>query len=230
MQDLTLSKELLTPIGIRCDCDGTFIVTNEGIVSTKPVDIKSIKWKDDILVITGRNKSSSINIGSSGSFISIINSNNNNNVYVDGRRYQNNDVESNLEMIDINWKDSGRHNLVLSDLDLSCNSKFDIRIPLDTDCDINISGNATVNIKGHNPACNICGNISGNGNIVGNGTINKFNGNISGMGDIKGFHITKLVKVNISGMGDVNLTCDPKCKITKKVNGMGDINIVPVHK
>lgn len=248
-------SESTTSIGIKSTCNGAFVVTNEGISSAGPVKIKSIGWENDTLVLTGPNTNNTIisgntiitTSGSSNSQMSIGNFsgmfggifgntivNESNEIIVDGVKYTRDTkaapAEDTTQVVDIKWSDTGRSNPVLSDLDVSGKATFDVRIPLDDDCDIDLSGETSVNIHGNNPKSNVTANLSGMGNIVGNGTVSKLTADISGMGRIQGFHVFNMVKVNISGMGNANLTCNTNCNVKKKVTGMGKVNIYPVDR
>ena len=239
------------PISIRSSCNGTFFVTEDGIYSTEPIEVKSVHWDGDTLVLEGpENGNNVINnvvvrgatISSLGGFGGLfgnvgkmtIGSGNNAGEYVivDGVTYKREQpaVEpANTKKIEIFWSEFDRVKPTLASLDLQGEGSFEIKIPLDSECDIDGSGTTSVGVHGNNPDSAIIASISGTGSIIGNGLLGRLSISMSGMGNVSGFHITKALKISVSGVGNANLTHEPIVKPVKKMSGMGQINLKPVH-
>jgi hypothetical protein len=232
----------MSSFGIDANCVGSFVVDNEGVKSTHPVELEKEEWNGKTLALksnqvsfnsfsmngctfTSNSYSSNVvmsNVGLGGSVYI-------NGVKIDPSVYNGTKKceDSKAKMYNKTWKDLNLENPVLSTIDISGSSSFNVKIPMNEDCDISVSGSGGVIINGDNKNTFVSATVTGSGDIKGvNSIIKKINAQVTGSGDIGGFTVDKMIKARITGSGDINLRrLSNACTVDKKVLGSGDINI-----
>jgi hypothetical protein len=222
---------------ISSNSDGTFIVDENGIYSTEPIDIKSIESSNNGINIIG-NHSFTFSSGN-GKFNfcgnSMFNISSNSNIIINGVKITQQDVENirnknkdtnKLEIFNYKWNEHKFDSPpIINNITITGSSKFHIKLPLSNFCIFKISGSGTININSNNLNTHCEANISGSGNVKGNNSLKSINANVSGSGNINGFSILNNINANVSGSGNIKLKADNNCRITKNVSGSGNINI-----
>lgn len=123
-------------------------------------------------------------------------------------------------MFSQSWKEAGIFDPILN---LLGSGNFQVSLPLDDVCDIDVSGSTSIKLQGDNPKTNLTISISGVGNITGNGSVSTLNAGISGIGNLSGFHIIRQLKLKVSGVSNSRLSHDKYCNVNKNVTGMSNV-------
>lgn len=201
----------MATFGFNTNCQGEFVIDDNGLRALEPVAFTKATWykNDRVLELVGPNNTSNV-------------------IIINGIRYtsgNNEDVPK--KNFDISWSDIDMTETpCLTNLDLKgSDTTVQVKITLDEDCDINSSGKATVCIDGHNENTGLTINSSGMTTVQGGGKIKQLSVHSSGMSNIGGFVVNKKLNINSSGMSNINLSHTSECRVIKNVSGMGSCNL-----
>lgn len=224
-----LETDKCTPVEITSNCPCDIIIDSKGIRSD---NIGDAKWNGNKLTFNCNGSSSSYSYSSSttssSSSVKIVSIDNRvrNSVTIINGRVIANDTETLPEIekkkLDEPWP---MRNPVIEKINANGSGNYDVSVPLNTNCQIAVTGSSSVNVIGDNPNSTLYATISGAGSIKGSGSIKILHARVTGVGEILGFHVMSKFFGTVSGIGNINVNKAEDCFVQKKkVTGLGKIN------